>query len=94
VQGNATADPPRCPGRRAATLSTRNRILGTYVHDPEMTGFCCSWYTGPDGIESKIYGARIDLSFSGTHVEGSITVRTKEGDEALVEVRGCTCPCT
>ncbi|MBP7125157.1 hypothetical protein KBD49_02205 [Myxococcota bacterium] len=59
-----------------------------------MTGFRCSGYNGPDGTESKIYGARIDLSFRGSHVEGSITVRTKEGDEALVEVRGCNCPCT
>jgi hypothetical protein len=73
---------------------TRNRIVGTYLHDPELTGFCCDWYTAPDGTRSAIYGAQIDLTYSGKHVNGTLTVHTKEGKDATIDVTGCTCPCT
>ncbi|HOU54364.1 MAG TPA: hypothetical protein PLQ97_10590 [Myxococcota bacterium] len=72
---------------------TRDRVFGTYVHDPELTGFCCSRYTAPDGRELDIYGAEIDLAFSGDHASGAIVVLTEEGATATIEVQACTCPC-
>jgi hypothetical protein len=71
---------------------THNRITGTAELDPESSAFPLGTYKSPDGVSSPIESAGISLTFSGTHVKGTLQVKTKKGG-ATIDITGCFCPC-